>query len=369
MPPEELRLLVSGSEISGWEEIELSRSMEAVAGSFSLKASDRSGWPVPTRAACELWFGDQQLLTGFVDSIEAMLSDTEHSLSVKGRDKTCDLVDCSTMVEDLVLSDLDLYQIATILCDPFGIVVVQAVDVGDPFYSFARQPGETAFEALERACRLRAVLPTTDGLGRLVLTRARTEGSSFDLVEGENLRSASVTLDASGRYATYVVRSQTQGTDLSSGTSCSGPEGRASDPLARTGRTLLILAEGALDDQKAQRRAEWERAVRVARSQVVTAHVQGWRQGLEGAVWQPNQLVQVYAPTLRVDAEMLVVSVKLSLSIDSGQMSELSLCRGDAYKPEHVPTSDDDLAQGFEQEAQASDDGDLSGFGSGLELR
>lgn len=342
MQGDDLELIIDGVALSGWEEIEVARSLEAIAGTFTVRASDHNGWPVEPQSACEVRMGDQIVITGHVDSIRVNLEKRSHSIEIGGRDRAGDLVDCSAANLPGQWDDIGLYDLVAQLCDPFAITVVAAVDLGDPFTSFALQPGESIHEAIERACRLRAVLATSDGLGRVILTRAKQDGTAVDLVEGENLEAISLTIDDSGRYRDYIVRGQQQGTDLDSVDEAAGPEGRATDEGARGGRTLIVIAEGQVDDRKAEKRAQWEATVRAARSRPVSAVVTGWRQVPGGPLWNPNQLVNVHAPTLRLDQRLLVVSTRMKLDQSGGTTTELGLVRPDAYLPERIPTAEDD---------------------------
>jgi len=354
MPAEDVQLLVAGIELSGWEEVEVTRSLEAIAGSFSLRASSPSGWPVEPQSPCEVLMDGDTVITGFVDGVRVSLAPKQHDIEITGRDKAGDLVDCSATNEPGQWDDIDLYNLVAQLCDPFLITVVQDVDVGDNFASFALQPGESVHEAIERACRLRAVLATSDGLGRVILTRAKQDGTAVDLVYGQNLEGVSLSIDDSGRYRNYIVRGQQQGADVDDPGEAAGAEGTASDEGARAGRTLIVIAEGQVDDSQAAQRAAWEATVRAARSRPVSAVVTGWRQTPGGPLWQPNQLVNIHVPLMRLDMEMLVVSTRMRRAPSGGTTTELGLVRPDAYLPERIPTSEDDPgAQG----SDLADDG------------
>lgn len=342
MPADDVQLIVDGQALTGWEEVEVARSLEAISGSFSLKASDPGGWPVEPQSACEVLLEGETVITGFVDAVRVSLAPKQHDIEISGRDKAGDLVDCSATNQPGQWDDIDLYNLVAQLCDPFLITVVQDVDVGDNFDSFALQPGESVHEAIERACRLRAVLATSDGLGRVILTRAKQEGTAVDLVYGKNLEGVQLTIDDAGRYRSYIVRGQHQGSDEEDPEDAAGAEGKAQDEGARAGRTLIVIAEGQVDDSKAQQRAAWEATVRAARSRPVSAVVTGWRQVPGGPLWQPNQLVNIHVPLLRLDQEMLVVSTRMRRALSGGTTTELGLVRPDAYLPERIPTAEDD---------------------------
>ena len=84
-----------------------------------------------------------------------------------------------------------MQQIASDIAGEYGVQVRAQVDTGAPFLDFQLQQGETAFAAIERMARLRAVLVTDDEDGSLVITRAGKNGASTALVLGQNIKRGS----------------------------------------------------------------------------------------------------------------------------------------------------------------------------------
>lgn len=344
----DLVLKVEGQRLTGWTALELTRSLEAVAGSFSLEVSDRDGFPVPEGAALELFLEGQALVTGFADVVRPRFDPRSRSVTVQGRDKTADLVDCVPVDAEAEFSDLTLDGLAHELARPFGIEVVVAGDPGAPFPRFALQPGETAFEALERAGRLRGVLLTTDGLGRLVLENPGIARAEVALVEGTKSSPGNVIAGTGGfnrseRFRRYVVKGSRPGSDLIFGDELQS-EAEAFDDAVRKSRSTLILAEASIDQETAQRRAEWEATVRRARGSALQLVVQGWRQKPGGALWRPNTIARVVSPTLRVDRELLISATRFRLDARTGTTCELELMPSDAFQPKPVLDVASDLA-------------------------
>jgi prophage tail gpP-like protein len=176
-------LAVDGTDWRGWTALEIVRSVERVAGGFALALTDR--WtghaeprPIRPGMACTLAVDGEVLITGWIDDVEHGYDAQSRRLLVRGRDRTGDLFDCAAIHRPFEILGLKLGDIAARLCKPFGIEVKAQVDVGRPFPRFAIQPGETVWEAIERGCRQRAVLPMPDGSGNLVLTRAGEAGEA-----------------------------------------------------------------------------------------------------------------------------------------------------------------------------------------------
>lgn len=314
-------------EYGGWKSVRVERSIDAVAGGFSIGMADPRnprilvpkevlGWPIAPGDGCRVLIGDDVVIDGWIDETAPAISADSHDLSVSGRDRTGDLVDCSAdHSPDEWNAPLD--QIAAILCRPFGIQVsVAGVDLGAPFAPFKLQPEETAFGAIERMCRMRAVLPMSDGAGGLLLTRAGAARAASAIVEGENLLWAKATYSMKERYSRVTVK---------------GERGKASatDPMVARHRPLIVLAEQEDDGVPSEARARWETTVRAGRAGKVTVAVQGWRQA-DGSLWPLNAEAAVHIPTLDLSGRLLIAARRLVLD-EGGRVTELDLVRRDAY--------------------------------------
>ena len=357
---DEIELEVDGKLYKGWKSVTLTRSLEALCGSFRLEITDpldlqgkRSKFPVAEGAACRIRLGSDLYLSGFVDALEASIGRDEHSVTVEGRDKAQDLVDCSPVDLPLEFFDVSIFELAVELATPFGLGVVlqDGADEGDPFERFSLQVGETAHEALERACRLRGFLATSNPVGSIVLTRAGSERAFGEIVQGGPLLlSASLRLDVSQRFARYVARGQAPGSDLKNGAEAAEAIAEALDPFPRKARTFSLVVEGNVDDEQAKLRVDWEANVRAARGQALSVRLRGWREIDGGPLWAPNRIVSVSIPSLRVSGEWLVATVVLSRTLSAGTTAELGLVRADAYLPEPPrPEFDVDFGEDLEE--------------------
>jgi len=344
---DELELLVEGKAFSGWEEMTVARALDAVSAQFSLVVSDRNPFPIRPGASCTVKVAGTVLVTGRVDGLEFTGGPKGRSLTVAGRDLTADLVDCSELSDPGEWSDVGLLELAQFIAGPFGIEVrALFTEELDPFILFRRQPGETAWSAIERACRLRGVLAFSNGEGVLLLDRPASTPASAALVEGVNVEEWTITVDQSNRFRDYYVRGQISGGDDYSGQLAAEVEGTATDPAIRRFRPLLVLAEGALTFEDAADRAQWEATVRAARAARLEVLVQGWRQvPFTGPVWSINQLVQVRIPSAGLRRSLLVESVVFRRSLE-GTSTSLTLTRADAYRPQPIVEDFDDFLEG-----------------------
>lgn len=329
-------LTVGSSVYGGWKTVSVSRSIEQIAGTFGLGISER--WPgqqalrgILPGNVCTVAIDGTVVITGHVDDVAPSYSASQHSVDVAGRDATGDLVDCSAVSGSGEWRDRKLEAIAADLCKPFGISVKATIDTGSTFKRFRIEEGESAFEAIERACRMRAVLPVSDSKGGLVLTRAGTSRAGVRLVKGENILEASGEFSWRDRYSRYTVKSQKPGTDdESSGAETSQIMGEATDGGVGRYRPLIMLAEQAADRKASKERAVWEANVRAARSRRVSATLQGWRETPDGPLWEPNRIVHLTDNWLAVDQDMLISGVTLTKD-ENGTRAALSLMPPEAF--------------------------------------
>ena len=289
-------------------------------------------------------------------------------MRISGRDKTGDLVDCSALYKSGQWFNVKLDRLALDLLAPYGIKVIVQANIGAAFPTHNIQQGESVFECLERAARMRGVLLTSNSQGDLVITRAGKAKASMAIVEGENLLSGHVDLSWKDRYSSYTVKGQTSGDGWMYGNAGKvqvNPKITVADKAITRHRPLIVLNEGKADGVTAERRAKWEKNIRVGRSARITAQVQGW--GSAEKLWEPNQLVLVRAPSLRANFEMLVVSVTYLLD-EGGTRTELSLSLPEAFDMLERRTQSNRLGNALvlkgREKGQANDGALLYGRGS-----
>lgn len=330
-------LTVSGRTYAGWEDVAVRRSIEQASGGFELTVSNRwpgqgQPWRIREGDACTLAIGDDVLITGYVDEVESTMDERAHGVRVSGRDRASDLIDCSAIHKPDQWSGITLDRLAAILAAPFGVSVSLETDVGAPIPTAKLQQGETAWEAIERFARMRALLAISDGRGGLVLTRAGKGPSATDaIVEGRNVKGLSLRASAAERFSEYVVKGQRSAAADEDDDAARRVSGRVVDRGVSRYRPMLVLAEGQSDGASAADRAAWEASVRAGRATRGTARLAGWRQS-DGSLWPLNGLVKVTSPQLDLDDELLIAEVVNQINVHEGSITELSLARADAYR-------------------------------------
>lgn len=340
--PPVVALSVDGKSYGGWKTVRISRSIEALCGSFALGVSERwagqdQPWPIGENSPCVVSIGGAAVITGFVDERDPSYDATSHSVTIEGRDAAGDLVDCSTQLGKWSFSNVDVLALAQKIAAPFNVsvslqtgLISTAVTVPK---KYSIDPGDLAAGSLENLCRVAGLLAISDGLGGILLTRAGTARCSTALVEGQNILKASAKFSAKGRFRTYEVMGSHKGREDLNGASAAGVKGTATDLNARAGRVLIIRPDHSLTPATAKLRAGWEASVRAARADAVSVTVAGWTQA-DGTVWPINKIVGVHSKRIGVHGDMLIAGVELNHDESTGTTATLSLKDPAAYSPD-----------------------------------
>lgn len=331
----DILLYVNGRVYGGWKQATVTRSLDAIAGKFDLVSMDKwetnaQRWTIFPGDECQLKIDGKALITGYVDKAGPSYDPESHGIKILGRDKTADLVDCSAIITGSELRGLTLEGIAKALAKPFGVGVIAQVDSGPAFPSFAIQPGETAYEAIERAARQRFMVVTTDGQGNAVIADIGTTRAADSLIEGKNIKAASAEYDYSQRFSEYIVKGQAAAQNDGWEEATVAVESRATDPNVKRYRPKIINAETQASDGSASDRAQLEAASRAGKSTKITVTVQGWTMS-NGELWPVNALIRIKSPMLSIDEDVVISEVKFGISDTSGITTEMQLTRPDAY--------------------------------------
>jgi prophage tail gpP-like protein len=392
-------LEVGGVRFEGWKSVRIKHSIEQLAGTFTLDVSER--WPDQTEAftiepgaSCTVSIGDDVMITGYIDVVRVKADANTHTITIEGRDKTGDLVDCSAPSKEWL--DMAFEDIATELLDPYGIPLVTQVATSGAGYApnkgkgkhgkggkakgkkspakaaagggsklprKATNSGETVHKLLDKMAKIQGVMLISDRLGGLMVTRAGLNGAASDVLElGENLKVIDYERSFANLFSEITVKSQVNGavaggggqTDGNINTKQSGvvarlsaagggqttarfvgkQKSKASVTVSTQGveryRPLMIVAEDQADDERCMQRAMWEAGTREGKSKRLTVDVQGWRQS-DGTIWEINTLVNMVCPWVKEDQDMLISGVEYILDDHGGTICKMTVFAPEAY--------------------------------------
>ena len=375
-----VEIVVGNKIFTDFKEVKIRTTIDAAAASLEITTVHRDDLPFRNGAYVSVYFiSDRQNLPpefigsgtfpnpnferesqpvehlafrGFIDEIEPEIGESGRVMKIRGRSWSADAVDSSAMNSPGEWNDVELHTLVAEIGEAVGVVV--GIRTADPrperFAKFRLQPGESAFEAIERAARLRGRLVYPNlGTLEVALPSADLVNASSGQIRGElregddgNVKSAKLKDSWRNRYHRYVVRGQDTGTDERFGDALA-TEGEAFDlrlepkgfgPQLRRVRTLLILADKPLSDKEAEDRAKWEANVRAARGTRLEVQLQGWKVWPtedHSKLWAPNFLVPTRIHSLRMFETLLIASVTLTRSPTSGTTTTLECMRRDAF--------------------------------------
>ena len=336
---------VNGRQYDNLISVEMGMSLSALARDFSLVVAQPSGTSLPFKGGEEIkvYIDGQLRLDGSVFTVTPTYTKTEHSVSITGRSRAADLVD-STLLPISIAADISLQKVIEQVISQLGLSLSVTNDISGlaDFVStedkISAEPGDGAFDFIDKLARKRQVLLTSDPSGNIIITRNGTQRNPVTLlnqVGGGNIIRASVSYDLNRRFNKYVVMSQKNGAADSFGGSLDpqsfvNQQGEQSDSSVRSGRQMVMQAEKASSSSESSDRATWQSNIARVRSRKYSVTVQGVRPK-GGDIWEANRLQKVIDDQSGINVIMLIDSVRFSQSKIGGTLTQLGLVDKDAY--------------------------------------
>ena len=339
----EVVLQIDGTNYKGWKGVAITLPLESIADSFELTLtdhwpSDNTPKPIRLGSPCVVMIDGEKVITGYVDDVIPEYDAKQHGLMVVGRSKTGDLVDCSVL-DKTTFKGKTFLDVAKHICAPFSIEVSAGVDVGAPFSkAHSVEPGETAFEFLDRLARMRALRMVSTPEGGLLITRTSSERIGTPLVLGGNIKSASGNFSLRDRFSDYSVYGQQDTDDNLFGEVANDAFGTSNDKHVQRYRPTFIQADNITVDE-CKRQAQWHRNTRFGRSQAIVYTVLGWRHA--DGLWQRNRLVPIDDFYMGIKEDRLISTTRYLLD-DEGERVEIEVMPPEAFNLVELPEGDDD---------------------------
>lgn len=339
-----LVLLVEGQEYSGWTNIQVVRSLDALADTFDLGLVTRgSSEPPPHNLAegdeCQVLYEGEKLIHGWIDSITEGYSGSSSTLVIAGRSRAGDLVDCTAIHKPW--RSTPILKIASDICDPFQIRVSSDVSDLPTERYFKLSEGETAFAALDRLARDHGMRVVSKPDGSVLFTRTGLlRFPNVAIEHGVNVVSASFARSMEERFGKYIFKAQLAASDEVNGAAASKKFEVTDDGVGRY-RPLVIERDGQRGAKALEEAAEWERNTRAGKArqlQYVVTNPDDPARSWEHAagLWEPNTIVTVRDRYYQLDGEFLVVEVRFTLD-QGGTRTSLRLTAPEAYAPKKPP--------------------------------
>lgn len=339
----DVRVETDGGTWSAWTSARITSSVDALCQAFEVSFADKAapsvrGSRIRPAGPVAIYYRDRLVLTGWIDAVEASESVGHRALTLRGRSKTCDLVDCS-LDSEKTWEGKTIVDIARDVIAPFGLPIhVDPSVLTQPALKwFSNELGETCAELLNRAARLRGCRMQSMENGGLWI--ARGPGVRVGTLQrGRHILSTSMSEDVSGWFSKITVVAQGGAID---GESVAGDRVTVTLGGFPRHRPLVIVSD--VIDADLTQRGVWEQNTRVAQGMRLSISTPGWMSP-RGPVWSPNDVVRIVDDYLGVDEDLAVVSTELTMSSDAGTITRLDLTALGALDP--APLSESEM-EGF----------------------
>lgn len=326
MPSDIVRLVINGSEITGWTGATINMNIDTVADAFSVSAAFdhekkdiRDTFRPFGYQRVQVYIGDDIVLSGRIDKIDP----AGGLITVQGRALPGVLGDCPIEGE-LEHSGLTLGQLARKLCAPFGVLVrvdhdTGAIDVARAEY------GQVVADFLNSLAAPRNILLNSSYKGELVISSADDLPGKRPVANLEDavppLLSCGASYDATARFSSYTIATQNAGESNLSATS--------KDSGVKIYRpTCRVVDDAEQDLDVTARRA---RSVGYARGVSVSASIAGWRRP-DGKLWAERQAVNLTSPSAMIYTMTKFIIAGMTYKLDEqGQTSDFRLVDSATY--------------------------------------
>ena len=341
-------LVVDGKTYAGWTEVRVQRSLDQFAHSFEMNYTDR--WAegdapaaLTVGAACQVKLDSFPLITGWLNQARISLSAGSIEATAAGRSKTGDLVDCAAIHKTGQWRNQTALKIVRDIVAPFGIPVeadAQAAADAAQVKRFDLEDGESAFDAIDRLARLRAMLPTSTTAGALRFVRlTRSNGARVLRLDVSGAIRREWENTDENRFSVYRIRSQTGRFSEDESPRRAALEAfEVSDAAVKRYRPLVVQSETGARLVELRDHATWIRNTRAAQAERVIYEFPG---GLapDGRPWEPGTFVAVDDRFLGVNEILVIAAVTTTLN-NTQFTTEIQLARIEAYSTEPIPAKE-----------------------------
>jgi prophage tail gpP-like protein len=194
-----IALVVNNNRYEGWMSGEIMSSIMTLSDSFILSGVNIfKKHEIKVGDECSLELGGEVAITGHIDKIEI---DLLNNITISGRDKTADLIDCNVSSNATFINQ-SIASIIKKLAAPFNVTVSGAAPT--VISQFVVNQDEAIVDAISRLVSSNGLIITSDNAGNMVIRKyADFIKTSATLIEGVNLdvEKTGVIFDDSQRFS------------------------------------------------------------------------------------------------------------------------------------------------------------------------
>lgn len=311
MPSTEVVTLIAGGvPYTAWTSISIKYDAKSPERSFSVMAADEApdlisaAWAFEPGNPVQVLGTGTLILDGFINTLDIDLEAEAHQMTVAGRCKGQDAVDCSVKHKTHEWRDKKLDAIANDTGNNTKFITDEAL----PNLSVVRaNPGEKVAQFISRHARVSGHFISSTPQGKVKISKHGKERHAGAIVEGVNLLKGKATFDDKQRHASIKAKSQRH---IGTKETATRIQEEAIDAGARAGRFLALMPHVDMSKGQARTRATHARDVRKGMSVKFTATLVGWRDE-GGMIWTAGNLVYCHSILLHLDQDLCIESVEL----------------------------------------------------------
>lgn len=356
-------ITVDGEVFEFWESANISSELTTIAPSFSLAATfslpqgKRTLATLAVGKRVQVKIGDDVVVTGYIDKTPVNYSASSVTISISGRSKTEDLVDCSVIPKDTSIdidnshkwgnftevvtgeviqppaltathwSNTSMCKIIAQLAGSYGVKFVDQSGFDTVVKSFGTDGVDTVLKTLQNLTAKNKLIFCGDEYGNLVLVSVgyKKNGKPVEnLILGQNILSCSANFDGSKLFSEYQVKAQENGTNSKGGQSLNSSANQINNFFDRV-RLGVSKSSGSSTITTCQDQAEFKNDYNLAQFYKTSYTIQGWRRS-DGNLWKINEFVNITDSFLGFkDNLMLITKVTFDLSNGEGMTTTLEV--------------------------------------------
>lgn len=344
MSDNNIQIEIDGNNLSDYIDGSVSIQLDQFCNSFNFTTSKSlvGEYNIFPEETCRIFINGKVAITGVIDSVSPSEDADSSTVSVSGRDRTCDVVDSDLPIGISLSGNFTLQTVIEKVLTALGLTDIKVVNEIDDLRSFtsadivSAEVDKNCFDFINEYAQKVSALLVTNAEGNIVITRAGSKRYSDKLLndignDDNNIISSSAGYDYSQRYNKYIVYSQSNTNTQTSNVSISNvaQKGIAIDDEIRESRVMVMKANNACSSENCEEIATLEANIRRANSLKYSCEVYGFETN-DGNLWEVNRLIQVYDIDADIDSELLIKGLTFNMG-DSGSTTSIELALADAY--------------------------------------
>lgn len=333
MPAErrdQVEVMVGGQVHAGWQRYEIDSSLLIPADAWSVSLATQEVRVPPALvpgAAVKVRVGGETVLVGMIDEISHAVAKSGHQLAINGRDGAGVLVDCSAPI--FTAQQVTLDQVIAKILRPLG-VTRHRIDAGRALLRerVNTEPGDTAWDMLQRAAQANGLWPWFEPDGELVVGGPRYDTEPVGTLAlrrdgvGNNLLSLDERRSIVERYSEVTVLGQASAIGVQEGRH--NIRAVLKDAGVPGYRPRLVVDHEATSVEIA--RAKGSKLISDAslKAYELRAQVSGHR-APNGKLWAAGQRVRLVSEPHGLDGIYFVIARRLAGDRQRDQVTQLTL--------------------------------------------